>query len=266
MSIDRKRGFLRPEPSSEDEISQPQIWGLPDYAEHQIAQETALNYDPSWAPDFEEAEPEELRPFTQEELENIRQDAYQEGLFEGKEAGFKQGYEKGKAEGLEAGHVEGVELGKTEGLEQAQQTVDQHIASLVELASQLAKPLELINAQVERQLVDMVLILVKEVVHLEVKTNPQILLDTVKQSVESLPIAGQSISLKLNPEDAELVRQAYGEEELKQRNWNMVSEPSLQRGDVQIEAGESSVSYLMEERIRSVLQQFSSANRHFGGE
>lgn len=266
MSIDRKRGFLRPEPSKDDESIQPQVWGLPDYAENQTAKETALNYDPSWIPDFEEEEQQELRPLTQEELENIRQDAYQEGLFEGKEAGFKQGYEKGKEEGRQAGHTEGLEAGKTEGLEQAQQTVDQHIASFVELASQFSQPLTLMNAQVERQLVDMVLALAKEVVHIEVKTNPQIILDTVKQSVEALPIAGHSICLKLNPEDAELIRQAYGEEALKQRNWSMVNEPSLQRGDIQIEAGESSVSYLMEDRIRSVFQQFCSANRHFSGD
>jgi len=266
MSIDRKRGFLRPESTKESESIQPQAWGLPDYTEAESAKETAFNYDPSWNPDFEEPEEQELRPLTQEELENIRQAAYQEGLFEGKEAGFKQGYEKGKAEGLDAGHTEGIELGKTDGLEQAQQTVDQHVTSFVELASQFAKPLELLNAQVERQLVDMVLILAKEVVHLEVKTNPQILLDTVKESVESLPIINHTVNLKLNPEDVELVRQAYGEEDLLQRNWTLASEPSLARGDVQIESGESSVSYRMEDRVRSVLQNFSASNRHFGGE
>ncbi|MHA2937791.1 flagellar assembly protein FliH [Vibrio sp. RC27] len=266
MSIDRKRGFLRPESTQDSESIQPQAWGLPDYAEGESAKETALNYDPSWSPDFEETEQHELRPFTQEELENIRQDAYQEGLFEGKEAGFKQGYEKGKAEGIEAGHIEGLELGKAEGLESSQQTVDEHITSFVELASQFASPLELMNSQVERQLVDMVLTLVKEVVHLEVTTNPQILLDTVKESVESLPVANHTIELKLNPEDVELVRQAYGEEDLEQRNWSLSSEPSLTRGDVQIVAGESSVSYRMEDRVRSVLQNFCSSNRHVGGE
>lgn len=58
------------------------------------------------------------------------------------------------------------------------------------LANQFAQPLDLLNAQVEKQLVDMVLALTKEVVHVEVQTNPQVILDTVKASVEALPIAG----------------------------------------------------------------------------
>jgi flagellar assembly protein FliH len=43
-------------------------------------------------------------------------------------------------------------------------------------------------------------------------------------------------------------------------------EPALNRGDVQIEAGESSVNYRMEERIRNVIQSFCGVNRHQGGE
>jgi flagellar assembly protein FliH len=265
MSIDRKRGFLRPQTA--EEIEKTEAWGVPDYSEERQAKPTAFNYDPGWIPDFsEESEEQDIPPLTQQDLESIRQDAYQEGLMQGKEAGFTQGYEKGKAEGLLAGQAEGLELGKNEGIEQGQETIKQHIESFVELANQFAQPLELMNAQVERQLVDMVLTLVKEVVHVEVQTNSQIILDTVKESVESLPITGHSISLKLNPEDAKLVREAYGESELEQRKWTLIHEPALQRGDVQIEAGESSVSYRIDERIHSVITRFCSANRHYGGE
>ncbi|GAL30790.1 flagellar assembly protein FliH [Vibrio variabilis] len=35
---------------------------------------------------------------TEEQIEQIKQGAYQEGLFQGQEAGFKQGYDKGKEE------------------------------------------------------------------------------------------------------------------------------------------------------------------------
>ena len=75
----------------------------------------------------------------------------------------------------------------------------------------------------------MVLILVKEVVHVEAKINPKVVLDTVKQSVESLPVSGHSITVKLHPDDVEIVRSAYGEGELEFRNWLLVSEPALNR-------------------------------------
>lgn len=262
MSLERKRGFLRPDEDGTD--VKPEKWGLPDYtsASQQEAKETAMNYDPGWVPQFEEPEVEEPQELTVADLEAIREEAHQQGLQQGQEAGFNQGFDKGKAQGLEAGHAEGYEAGKAEGIAAGEAHIKEQVDAFVALASQFAQPLELMNAQVERQLVDMVLALAKEVVHVEVQTNPQIILDTVRESVEALPIAGHAITLKLNPEDSEIVQSAYGEEELAGRNWQLVAEPSLSRGDVQIEAGESSVSYRMEERVRSVLKNFCGVNRH----
>ncbi|MCQ6508100.1 FliH/SctL family protein, partial [Vibrio parahaemolyticus] len=76
-----------------------------------------------------------------------------------------------------------------------------------------AQPFELMNAQVENKLVVRVRCLVNEVVHVEVQTNPQIILDTVQQSVEALPISGHPITVHLNPEDVAIIRSAYGEED-----------------------------------------------------
>ncbi|MGJ7094930.1 flagellar assembly protein FliH [Vibrio hannami] len=265
MALERKRGFLRP---GEDESDiQPEKWGMPDYTSdsHKEARETALNYDPGWIPSFEEPVEEEPVELSAADLEAIQKDAYQEGYQQGQEAGFTQGFEKGKDKGIEAGHAEGLESGKAEGIAAGQDHIKQQVEHFIDLANQFSQPLELMNAQVERQLVDMVIALTREVVHVEVQTNPQIILDTVKESVESLPIAGHEITLKLNPEDVEIVQSAYGEEELTFRNWNLLSEPSLSRGDVQIEAGESSVNYKMEERVKSVLQSFCGVNRHQPG-
>ena len=266
MVGDRKRGFLR---LDDDEVVQKaERWGMPDYTSdtRAKAKETAMNYDPSWMPNLPEPTEEAPVELTDQEIELIKQQAYQEGLHQGQEAGFKQGYEKGKEQGLEEGHQEGVEAGKLEGVASGQEFIQQQVQTFVGLANQFAQPLELMNAQVEKQLVDMVLMLVKEVVHVEVQTNPQVILDTIKQSVESLPISGHSITLKLHPDDVEIIRSSYGEEELDFRNWTLMSEPALNRGDVQIEAGESSVNYRMEERIRSVIQSFCGVNRHQGGE
>ncbi|MGF1719697.1 flagellar assembly protein FliH [Vibrio kyushuensis] len=265
MSGERKRGFLR---LDDDSVAQPKKWGLPDYGAevNKHAKDTAMNYDPSWVPNFEEPVEEEPLQLTDEDIEKIKQAAYQEGLLQGQEAGFKEGYEKGKLQGLEEGHSEGIELGKSEGLTAGQEHIDVQVQTFVTLANQFAQPLELMNAQVEKQLVDMVLILVKEVVHVEAQTNPQVILDTLKQSVEALPVSGHAITLKLHPEDADIIRESYGEKELDFRNWTLHNEPSLNRGDVQIEAGESSVNYRLEERIRNVMASFCGSNRHQGGE
>ncbi len=265
MAGERKRGFLRIE--NDAAVEQPKKWGLPDYGleTHKQAKETALNYDPSWTPVFDEPDADEPIELTEEQIELIKQQAYQEGLHQGQEAGFKQGYDKGKEQGFEQGHQEGLNAGKIEGVAAGQEFIQEQVQTFINLANQFAQPLELMNAQVEKQLVDMVLTLVKEVVHVEVQTNPQFILDTIKQSVEVLPIAGHAITLKLHPDDVEIIRSSYGEEELNFRNWTLHSEPALNRGDVEIEAGESSVNYKVEDRIRSVIQSFCGVNRHHQG-
>ncbi|MBA5763710.1 flagellar assembly protein FliH [Vibrio sp. 404] len=266
MSGERKRGFLRLD--DDQQVEKAQKWGLPDYTpeKHAHARETAMNYDPAWMPNFSEPEEEAPLELTEEQIELIKQQAHQEGLLQGQEAGFKQGYEKGKQQGFEQGQQEGLESGKIEGVAAGQEFIQQQVQTFVGLANQFAQPLELMNAQVERQLVDMVLTLVKEVVHVEVQTNPQVILDTIKQSVEALPVSGHAITLKLHPDDVEIIRSSYGEESLEFRNWTLLDEPALNRGDVQIEAGESSVNYRMEERIRTVLKSFCGVNRYQGGE
>lgn len=266
MSGERKRGFIRLDANTATS-DQPKKWGLTDYAVEQgkQAKETAMNYDPGWMPSFDEPEIEEPKPLSVEDIEEIRQAAYLEGLEQGKAEGHALGFEQGKAEGYQAGHEEGVSAGQQEGLAAGQEQVAQQVAHFVEMANQFSQPLELMNAQVEKQLVDMVLTLTKEVVHVEVKTNPQIILDTVKASVEALPIAGHAITLKLHPDDVETIRQAYGNKELDFRQWTLVAEPALSLGDVQIEASDSSVNYRMEDRIRSVLSNFCGTNRHHTG-
>ncbi|ENM5925728.1 flagellar assembly protein FliH [Vibrio mimicus] len=266
MSGERKRGFIRP--GADDATVTPQKWGLPDYGAdtHKAAKQTAFNYDPGWIPHFDEPEQEAAHELTEEEIALIRSAAQQEGFEQGQAEGYQQGLEQGKAEGLQAGHQEGHAQGYQEGVAEGQAQIQEHVQTFMALANQFAQPLDLLNAQVEKQLVDMVLALTKEVVHVEVQTNPQVILDTVKASVESLPIAGHAITLKLNPEDVEIIRQAYGEQEIETRNWTLLSEPALSRGDVQIEAGESSVSYRMEDRVRSVLKSFCGVNRHHPGE
>ncbi|USD65976.1 flagellar assembly protein FliH [Vibrio sp. SCSIO 43136] len=262
MSLEKKRGFLRPD--EDQAIPEAHTWGLPDYTAEtkSEARDTAMNYDPTWAPIVKEPEPEEPEPLTEEQLEAIKQSAYQEGMVQGQEAGFKQGYEKGKEEGMAAGHAEGLEQGQADGVAAGQEYIQQQVEHFMNLANQFAQPLELMNAQVERQLVDMVLSLTKEVVHIEVQTNPQVILDTVRECVEALPIAGHSITIKLHPEDEQIVRSAYGNDELETRQWALMAEPALNRGDVHLEAGESAVSYKMEERIRSVLDTFCGVNRY----
>jgi flagellar assembly protein FliH len=261
MSVNPRRGFLRIPESEQQETTAE--WDLPNYAgAEQEAKETAYNYDPGWMPEAHADEFEQPMVLTEEQIELIKQGAYNEGLGQGQEAGFAQGFEQGKNEGFTEGKSEGHTAGLAEGLAAGTQQIDDQVKQLVMMVDQFSEPMALLNSQVERQLIDMVLALTREVIHVEVQTNPQLILDTFRESVETLPVNERDIQIFLHPTDVEQITTAYGEEAIAQKTWTLHAEPSLNQGDIKISAGNSSVNYLIEERIKTVLQKFCGVNRH----
>ncbi|OAN18611.1 flagellar assembly protein FliH [Photobacterium jeanii] len=260
MTIERRRGFLR---VTEHQAQELERWAFPDYADEQLEpRDNAINYDPQWEP--EPLEPEEEPgppPLTAADLDEIRQSAYEEGVAEGRSAGHDEGFEVGKQAGLEAGLLEGREQGLAEGIAQGQQVITEHVSALASVIEKLAAPLQQMDVEVESQVVNMVVALAKELIRVEVQTNPQVILQTVREVVSALPIAGRSITLQLHPEDLAIIRDAYSEDDLANRQWQLQAEPAMNRGDLQVSSGDSSVDFLMEDRIRQLLQQFQGVNQ-----
>ena len=267
MSTERRRGFLR---ISDHQAQELERWAYPDYTDEvQGPVENAINYDPHWPPEpLEEEEEQGPPPLTAADLEDIRHSAYEEGLAEGRAAGHAEGLEAGHAEGLEAGKAEGIETGLQQGLEQGQAQINEHVAHLTALIDKLALPLQQVDSEVESQMVNLVTSLARELIRVEVQTNPQAILNTIREVVGALPIAGRQTRLSLHPDDLALVKEAYGEESLAERQWTLQAEPALCRGDLQVHSADSSVDYLIEDRIRHLLLQFSGANsqQNIGGQ
>lgn len=259
MSTERRRGFLR---VSEHQAQELERWAYPDYADEQEAPlDNAINYDPQWQPELPEEEEEQgPPPLTAADLEDIRHSAYEEGLAEGRAAGHAEGHEAGRAEGLEAGMQEGLQQGLQQGLEQGQAQISEHVGHLTQLIEKLAAPLQQIDSEVENQVVNLVASLTRELIRVEVQTNPQVVLNTIREVIGALPIAGRQTLLSLHPDDLALVKEAYGEDNLAERHWSLQAEPSLSRGDLLVQSGDSSVDYYIEDRIRHLLQQFNGTN------
>lgn len=259
MSFERRRGFLR---VTEHQAQELERWAYPDYADdHSAPIDNAINYDPQWQPELPEEEEEQgPPPLTAADLEDIRHSAYEEGHAEGIAAGHTEGFEAGKTEGLEAGQQEGLEQGLQQGLEQGQVQINEHVAHLTALIEKLATPLQQLDSDVENQVLNMVTSLARELIRVEVQTNPQVILNTIREVIGALPIVDRQVQVHLHPEDLDLVKQAYGEENLSERNWSLQAEPSLNRGDLQVQSGDSSIDYMMEDRIRHLLNQFNGVN------
>nr|WP_086941110.1 flagellar assembly protein FliH [Thaumasiovibrio occultus] len=260
MSIDRRRGYIR---VNREESPQLVSWDLPDYSEQNPQpRETAMNYDPTWAEPSQDLtdEHEEPQPLTAADLEAIRQSAYEEGLEQGKQEGFPVGLEQGLEQGRAQGREEGQAEGREQGLADAQSDIQAQVDQLLALVERLATPLADVDQQVEQTLANMVVMLARELFQVELATNPQIILHTVREAVAALPQHEVRTRLQLHPDDLAIVENAYGAAHLADRQWVLLAEPSLERGDVIVEAGDSSVSFLMKQRIHDLLHGFIGRN------
>ncbi|WP_019613262.1 flagellar assembly protein FliH [Psychromonas ossibalaenae] len=250
-----------------DKNSDYRHWSLPelDESETEEAQETTLFGKPAnWyhreKEIVEEDVEEQPQPLTLDDIEAIRQSAYEDGFKEGKDAGFAQGLEDGKTQGLSEGHQQGLEQGTVQGLNEGQAQIDKQISRWQLLIERLHNPLEKLDDNVEYQLIRLATMLAEQITRCEVQSNPQIILQALKQAVEALPVSEQTLKILLHPDDLVFVQDAYSAEVCLQRGWDLQPEPALARGDCQIHTQTSSVDYAFSTRIEQVLKHFFQDN------
>ncbi|MCF2859385.1 flagellar assembly protein FliH [Pseudoalteromonas sp. SMS1] len=207
-----------------------------------------------------QAEPETIEPeiptLTLEELEQIRQDAYDEGLKQGHEQGYIEGFEKGAKEGNEAGLKEGIEVGKQQGLEDAKPLIEERLQMFSTLVDKINAPLQQVDEACEKQLIQLVSLLAQQVTFHELKTSPELILQALKKGLDALPIADVQLKVHLHPEDLTLVEEAYGADILHKQKWQLIPEPTLERGGCEIKSPISSIDLTVKTRLTEILEKF----------
>lgn len=207
-------------------------------------------------------EPQSFLPPTLIEIEDIREQAEQEGFGQGKEEGLQSGLEAGRLEGLKQGHEEGlkqgIEQGYTEGVEQAKVLISR-FESLLE---QFEKPLALLDTEIEQELLSLTMKLTRAVIGHELKTHPEHILAALRQGVDSLPLKEQGIAIRLHPDDHQLVQELYSANQLEKNRWELEADPSLSPGDCIINSQRSSVDMRLEQRISTVLEEMEHHLQH----
>lgn len=203
-----------------------------------------------------EVEEEEIKPLTAEEIEQIRQDAYEEGFAQGKTDGFA----KGEEEGLQQGHEKGLEQGQQDGyqagLAQGQQEVNNLIARWNQLAFQLYHPLEKVDKVVEKQLVNLAVTLAESVIRQESKSNSEVLLNVLHEAISSLPFNTEYAEIHMHPDDIALLREVYDDEALVEQKWIIKEEPGYQLGDVIVMTPNSLIDRSIKQRMRQTIDKF----------
>lgn len=240
------------------ELEEAKDWALPNVEDEEALSDTrtnALNRRSDWKYEPPE-EPVEILPPTAEEIEAIRQAAYDEGYAEGKQIG----YDEGKTEGQTAGHEEGLAAGYQAGLEQGLQDGQLQITQQTELweslVAQLHAPLVKVDEQVRKEVVKLAVALARSVLRTEVKTNEDIILQALSEGLKALPVEENQYSIHMHPEDIQLVQTHFGADTIKERGWMLIDSPGLARGGCDIVTQRNAVDLSIERRSRNVLDKF----------
>lgn len=240
------------------ELEEAKDWSLPHVeAQNKVEDDktNALNLRSDWKYEPPE-EPEEILPPTAEEIEAIRQAAYEEGFSQGKQTGFDEGKAEGQAQGHEEGLTSGHEAGLEQGLEQGQTQITQQTEIWEALVSQLHEPLTKVDEQVRKEVVKLAVALARAVIRTEVKTNESIILQALSEGLKALPVEENHYSIHMHPDDILLVQQHFEAETIKERSWTFIDTPGLERGGCDIVTKHNAVDLSIERRCRNVLDKF----------
>ena len=151
--------------------------------------------------------------------------------------------------------------GRAEGLAQAQAEIDTRLrqldaqsAVLAKTLAALARPLELVDAEVQRQLAGLALAVGAQLLRRELKIDPSLVIGIVQDTVGLLPAAVRDVRILLHPADAALLRASPPLSE-SGALWTVVDDPSLSRGDCRVMAESATVDARLEARLAALTEE-----------
>lgn len=174
------------------------------------------------------------RALTAERLEQLEQQAREEG------------FEAGRAEGYQTGYSEGELRAKQLGEEQTLQQ-KQALSALIDSA---VTEVETHVARVEQSLVEIIAKISQELCQRELATDRQTITDIVKQAIAALPLSEKQVSILLNPSDVVFLERLNG---FVKPQWALVGDESIQVGGVKLLTENSLVDFSVSARLSAII-------------
>lgn len=215
------------------ELESLRLWSMPDVSGTEAMESEAVELDDEPTPIL-----------TVDEIEAMQKQAYDEAFAQGKMHGFQQGFDEGSKKGYE----DNLHL------------LQSQAARLVSLLESLSKPFKRLDDEVEKELVKLVIGIATQIIRREIKTDPGQIIAVVRETLNVLPLASQKISLKLHPEDAELVRTALALDDVSP-SWSIVEDPLITRGGCEVDTEISHVDATVEHRLAAVIATLLGGER-----
>lgn len=181
----------------------------------------------------------EIKPPSAEELQGLRDAAREEG--------FQEGYQ------------EGARKAEKEGREKLEKELRVKKAQLEQLIAAMARPLEAMEVQAERALIDVILTLTRHVIRRELIFTPEQIVAIVRETVAQMPLSQQQLRLYLQTDDARLVREAMALDPPMERQWVILEDPNQVRGGARVVGVDSRIDASLETRIQLAFEHVLNA-------
>lgn len=204
------------------------IWSLPSFDPH--VPEPEPEPVEELPAEMEEVPLDEVQPLTLEELESIRQEAYNEGFAAGEKDGFRSTTLKVRQEAEEALSVK--------------------LASLERLMNTLFDPIAEQDAQIEKAMVGLVEHIARQVIQRELVLDSSHIESVMREALKLLPLGVGNVRLYINPQDFEQVKALR---ERHEETWRIVEDAALQPGGCRVETEHSRIDATVETRINQIM-------------
>jgi len=188
-----------------------------------------------------EAAPEETPPapvIDKQELQALRDKAYQDGFAQGEREGFAAGEQKAK--------------------EQAKQALEERLNSLQTLMQALFEPIAEQDQQIESALLDLLQPLVKAVIRRELQLNSSQILPLLREALSLLPMGADKLHLWVSQQDFETVK---GFRDHHNEHWRICEDPDLLPGGFRLETDNSRIDASIESRLEQAFAQLAEQQR-----
>ena len=183
------------------------------------------------------------KPLTAEQLQNIADQAQQEGYADG----FKEGMEKGLAQGEKKGQT----AGEQRAYRDTREGLDSEKKRITEIANRLMAPMLDQDTLLEKQVVDLALRLTQKLVADTIQADPNKLGELVGRALAALPVGAKNVTVFVNEEDAKLLDDIMPQQH---RSWRLCDDNRLASGGCRVESAESLVDFSIEKRFEYFLQ------------
>ena len=179
----------------------------------------------------------ESKPVTAKQIENIQKEAYKEAY----DVGHKKGFEAGDAKALEQHHA--------------------NIHALENIVSNLSQPLKVLDGDVEDQLLNLVVLITKQIIRRELKIDQGQIVSVIREAVSLLPLVSRNIDVRIHPEDLNLVMNKLSQESKENQTIKFTADPSLNRGDCYVITESSQINASIESRLNAIIANMLGSER-----